>query len=158
MSYNSQYLLNTKHKCIYACYNCCSEEKVDVKSLKDDAEFQAYATPDRLLVKFEDFISRISCITLIIFYSLLVIFSWYYCWLFTDEITICIELDPSIHIVMHSVSSLKPGVTRNNSFSLFYEHLTFCVCIHYDMIIRCFAWFFWNICYVIQILFDRSNT
>jgi hypothetical protein len=40
------------------------------------------------------------------FYSLLILFSWYCCWLFTDEVTICIELDPGIHIVMHSVLSV----------------------------------------------------
>jgi hypothetical protein len=42
-------------------------------------------------------------------YSLLILFSWYYCWFFTDEVTICMELDPAIHIVMHSVLSLKTG-------------------------------------------------
>jgi hypothetical protein len=45
-------------------------------------------------------------------YSLLILFSWYCCWLFTDEVTICMELDPGIHIVMHSVLFLKPGVTE----------------------------------------------
>jgi hypothetical protein len=39
MSYNFQHLLRTNHKCTHACYNCCSEEKVDVKSFEDDAEF-----------------------------------------------------------------------------------------------------------------------
>jgi hypothetical protein len=39
----------------------------DVKSFEDDAEFEAYATPGRLPVKFGVFVSRISCITLIIF-------------------------------------------------------------------------------------------
>jgi hypothetical protein len=35
-----QYLLSTNHnKCTHACYNCCSEEKVAVKSFEDDAEF-----------------------------------------------------------------------------------------------------------------------
>jgi hypothetical protein len=48
-------------------------------------------------------------------YSLLFLFSWYCCWLFTDEVTICRELDPSIHIVMHSVLSLKPVVTQSDS-------------------------------------------
>jgi hypothetical protein len=39
MSYNSQHLLSTNHKCTHAYYSCCSEEKVDVKSFEDDAEF-----------------------------------------------------------------------------------------------------------------------
>jgi hypothetical protein len=39
----------------------------DVKSFEDDAEFWASATPGRLPVKFGVFVSRISCITLIIF-------------------------------------------------------------------------------------------
>jgi hypothetical protein len=38
-----------------------------VKSVGDDAEFKAYATPGRLLVKLEAIVSRISCITLKIF-------------------------------------------------------------------------------------------
>jgi hypothetical protein len=45
-------------------------------------------------------------------FSLLVLFSWYCYWLFTNEVTICMKLDPGIHIVMHSVLSLKPGVTH----------------------------------------------
>jgi len=39
------------------------------------------------------------------------LFSWYYYWLFTIEVTICMELDSNIHIVMHSVLSWKSGVT-----------------------------------------------
>jgi hypothetical protein len=38
-----------------------------VKSFEDDAEFSTCATPGRLPVNFGVFISRISCITLIIF-------------------------------------------------------------------------------------------
>ena len=43
------------------------KEKVVVKSFEDVAEFEAYATPSRLPVKFGGFVSRISCITLIVF-------------------------------------------------------------------------------------------
>jgi hypothetical protein len=43
-------------------------------------------------------------------YSLLILFSWYCCWLFTNEVTICMELDSDIHIVMHSVLSFKNRV------------------------------------------------
>jgi hypothetical protein len=39
ISYNSQHLLSINHKCTHACYNCCSKEKLDVKSREDDAEF-----------------------------------------------------------------------------------------------------------------------
>ena len=46
------------------------KEKVMVESIEDVAEFLAYATPSRLPVKFGAFVSRISCITLIIFYLL----------------------------------------------------------------------------------------
>ena len=69
-------------------------------------------SPSQLFVKFEAFVSRINCITLIIFYLL---FS-----LFRDTVTdyslmmsvsICMKLDPDIHIAMHSVLSLKPSVT-----------------------------------------------
>ena len=42
------------------------KEKV-YKDFEDDAEFYAYATPSRLPVKFVAFISKISCITLIVF-------------------------------------------------------------------------------------------
>jgi hypothetical protein len=31
------------------------------------------------------------------------------CWLFTDEVIVCMKLDPGIHIVIHSVLSLKTG-------------------------------------------------
>jgi hypothetical protein len=41
------------------------KEESDVKSFEDDAEFLAYATPDRLPVKFGVFVSRISCIILL---------------------------------------------------------------------------------------------
>ena len=43
------------------------KEKVMVKSIEDVAEFLAYAAPSQLPVKFEAFVSRISCITLIVF-------------------------------------------------------------------------------------------
>jgi hypothetical protein len=39
MSYNSQHLLSTNHKCTHSFYNYCSEEKVDMKSVEDGAEF-----------------------------------------------------------------------------------------------------------------------
>jgi hypothetical protein len=42
-------------------------EESDVKSFEDDAEFYACATPGRLPVKFGVFVSRISCISLMIF-------------------------------------------------------------------------------------------
>ena len=51
------------------------KEKVVVKSIRDVAEFYAYATPSRLPIKFEAFVSKISCITLIVFYSLFFSFS-----------------------------------------------------------------------------------
>ena len=38
-----------------------------MKSFEDVAEFEAYATPSRLPVKFGVSVSRISCITLIVF-------------------------------------------------------------------------------------------
>jgi hypothetical protein len=34
----------------------------------------------------------------------------------TDEVTVCMKLNTDIHIVMHSVLSLNPGVT--NKYSL----------------------------------------
>jgi hypothetical protein len=46
-----------------------------VKSLEDDAEFQAYATSGRLPVKFEAFVFRISYITLIVFLVVVILFS-----------------------------------------------------------------------------------
>jgi hypothetical protein len=42
-------------------------EERDAKSFEDDAEFLACVTPGRLPVMFGVFVSRISCITLIIF-------------------------------------------------------------------------------------------
>ena len=50
------------------------KEKIVVKSIEDVAKFYAYATPSRLPVKFEVFVSRISCITLIVFYLLYFLF------------------------------------------------------------------------------------
>jgi hypothetical protein len=50
-------------------------------------------------------------------YNLLVLFSWYCYWLFPEEVTICMKLDPGIHIVMHLILSLNPSVTLPPSFT-----------------------------------------
>ena len=42
---------------------------------------------------------------------LIVVFTWYCYWLFNYNVSICMKLDHVIHIVMHSVFLLKPGVT-----------------------------------------------
>ena len=43
---------------------------------------------------------------------LIITFTWYCYWLFTYNVSICMKLDPGIHIVMYLVLSLKLGVTR----------------------------------------------
>ena len=46
---------------------------------------------------------------------LIIAFMWYYYKLFTYDVSICMKLDPGIHIAMHSVLSLKPGDTTTTN-------------------------------------------
>ena len=52
----------------------------------------------------------------------LILFSWYCYWLFTYNASICMKLDPDIHIVMHLVLSLKPGVTLSRACSIVFSY------------------------------------
>ena len=52
-------------------------------------------------MKFGVFVSRISCITLIVFY--LLYFPFFVILLLIIHLSICMKLDPGIHIDMHSV-------------------------------------------------------
>ena len=61
-------------------------------------------------MKFGVFVSRISCITLIVFY--LLYFPFFVILLLIIHLSICMKLDPGIHIVMHWVLSEKLGVTE----------------------------------------------
>jgi hypothetical protein len=77
---------------------------------EDVLEFLAYATPSRLPVMFGVFVSRIKRKSMIIFLFLL-----WYCFCIHLYVTICMKLDPGMHIGMHLVSFGKSGVTRSNS-------------------------------------------
>jgi hypothetical protein len=106
MSYNSQHKLSANNKCTHACYNYCSEEKVGLRNTRSIA-CEVWS------LRFQDKPYNSDNL-----FSLLILFSWCCCWLFTDKITICMELDPGIRIVMHSVLSLKPYVTLCHSQTL----------------------------------------
>jgi hypothetical protein len=51
-------------------------------------------------------------------YSLLILFSWYCCWLFTDEVTVYIEVDPDIHIKLILAYSYTFGFTLKIGFDI----------------------------------------
>ena len=46
-------------------------------------------------------------------------------WLFTYNVTICMKFDHDIHIVMHSVLSLKSGVIRRTATTHSAQHMQF---------------------------------
>ena len=91
---------------------CCSEGNVAVKSFGRWCWVLGVRNPQSIACEVEAFVSRISCITLIIINYYIFSFLWYCYWLFSCNVSICMKLDPGIHMVMHSVLSLKSGVTQ----------------------------------------------
>ena len=104
-------LLSTNHKCTHPCLLLLRTESRSevfwrwcwVLGVRNH---QSIVCEDWSLC-FQDNLYNSNSLLVVLFFS----FSWYCYWLFTYNISICMKLGPDIHIVMHSVLSLKPGVT-----------------------------------------------
>ena len=102
-------LLSTNHKCTHPCLLLLRRRCIKILKMMLSSR-RAQPPVDCLWSWSHHFQDK-----LYNSYNLLIIaFTWYCYWLFTYNVSICMKLDPGIHIAMHSVLSLKPGVTMRD--------------------------------------------
>jgi hypothetical protein len=100
----SPHLLSTTSA--HPCYKQCCSEGGSYPDVWRCCWFKAYATPSRLPVMFGVFVSRIKRKSLIIS-----LFLTWYCFYYSLMSTICMKIDPGMHMGLHLVFFGKTGVT-----------------------------------------------